>query len=387
MTDELNDPFDPLENPLAKPDVSVTAELFRHWRAPRYGRANPERMNNPVWEWLIRSELGAYSANKEFGGPSSCEAGPCWCFSRFGQSSTELPDHRVVLIAGEHEDFYDPDFVIYNDVVVKNPDGTLDIYGYPKEIFSPTDFHSATLVGNRIVLIGSLGYASDRIPGFTQVYVLDLATFALDAKSCTGSSPGWLHRHNASFLPDENAILVTGGLVHTGDQDRQLPENIDDWKLHLADWRWERQTRRQWKRWDLFREDKNMNALFAIRTAAYWKEWVDNNRRAIGDDPKFELQKELDKLKDDLGFEPDLDIVAKLYDPPVPHEKVPDREDEYNVRRIVVNGVTVRYAEDNWSVRITVEGDLPMSTTEALTSDLLRKLSALERKPYELVRL
>ena len=78
-------------------------------------------MNNPVWEWLVRCRVSAYWANEEFNGPSSFEAGPCWCFRRFGQSKTELPDGRVVLIGGEHEDSYDPDFYIYNDVVVRGP--------------------------------------------------------------------------------------------------------------------------------------------------------------------------------------------------------------------------------------------------------------------------
>ena len=45
--------------------------------------------------------------------------GPVWCFSRFGTSLTELPDGRFVQIGGEHEDFYDPDFCIYNDVTVQ----------------------------------------------------------------------------------------------------------------------------------------------------------------------------------------------------------------------------------------------------------------------------
>ena len=38
-----------------------------------------------------------------------------------GRSTVWLPDGRVVLIAGEHEDSYDPDFCIYNDVVVIQP--------------------------------------------------------------------------------------------------------------------------------------------------------------------------------------------------------------------------------------------------------------------------
>jgi hypothetical protein len=41
-----------------------------------------------------------------------------------------------------------------SDVVVHHPDGRIDIFGYPKAAFPPTDFHSARLVGNRIALIG-----------------------------------------------------------------------------------------------------------------------------------------------------------------------------------------------------------------------------------------
>jgi hypothetical protein len=89
------------------PGPEVTRELFLEWRSPRYGRSNPERMDNPVWEWLVRSRLSAFYANDDFKGPSPFDAGPGWCFKRFGQSKTTLPDGRIFLIAGEHEDgFY-----------------------------------------------------------------------------------------------------------------------------------------------------------------------------------------------------------------------------------------------------------------------------------------
>ena len=65
------------------------------------GDSNPQRMNNPVWEWLIRSRFNAFLASERMDGPDAMEAGPGWCFDRFGQSSTELPDGRVVLIGGE----------------------------------------------------------------------------------------------------------------------------------------------------------------------------------------------------------------------------------------------------------------------------------------------
>ncbi len=51
---------------------------------------------------------------------------PVWCFERYGQSITCLPDGRFVQIGGEHEDSYDRDFCIYNDVFVHRPDGTFE---------------------------------------------------------------------------------------------------------------------------------------------------------------------------------------------------------------------------------------------------------------------
>jgi len=394
MTDETDDEDDDIWDPAglenSKPDASVTAKLFKQWRSPRLGRSNPERMNNPVWEWLVRCRVNAYGANKWFEGPSSFDAGPCWCFRRFGQSKTKLPDGRVVLIGGEHEDYYDPDFFIYNDVVVKRPDEDIEIYGYPEEAFPPTDFHSATLTEERIIIIGCLGYQKQRRPGVTTVYSLDLRSFHISVLKCTGTPPGWLHRHAAAFVPEESAILITGGLIDTGDQDRPLVENIDDWKLHLSDRRWQRLTKRQWKRWDVRREDRRMNSLFEMSSAANWKKWIDNKWRPMPGsvfDPQIELEKEMGAFEEKHGFVPDLDLLAELYTPPVAHEKVAPDEKEFRVHRITVNGVTVRYNEDSNSIRVTVEGDLPTSTTDTIISDLLSKLSALERKPYEVIRL
>ena len=87
---------------------AVTPEIYAAWRAPRRGTANPERMDNPLWDWLIRTADNAWSATQRFGGPSAFDAGPSWCFDRFGHPAVRLADERVVFIAGEHEDHYDP---------------------------------------------------------------------------------------------------------------------------------------------------------------------------------------------------------------------------------------------------------------------------------------
>lgn len=70
---------------------------------------------------------------------------PTWVWPgyRFGGTETELRDGRRVFIAGEHEDYYDPDFCIYNDVIVEDKSGKERIFTYPPEVFPPTDGHVA----------------------------------------------------------------------------------------------------------------------------------------------------------------------------------------------------------------------------------------------------
>lgn len=48
------------------------------------------------------------------------------------------------------------------------------ILGYAPEAFPPTDFHSATLLEDRIILVGSLGYTINRQRGVTQILTLEL---------------------------------------------------------------------------------------------------------------------------------------------------------------------------------------------------------------------
>ena len=59
---------------------------------------------------------------------------------------------------------------------------------------------------------------------------------------------------------------------------------------------------------------------------------------------------------------PDLDLFVRLFKPSVTHEEIAESEDEYNVNRIKVEGVVVRYVEEMDSIQMTVEGDLPRKT-------------------------
>ena len=261
---------------------NITRELFEEQRRPRCGNANPERMNLEFWEWMIRGEdtldssseslvgklglmmrngvlksgYGPWRVRDRFDIPLNRDDGPIWTFDRMGRTETELPDGRLICVGGEHEDSYDPDFCIYNDVVVFTPDGTVEIYGYPRGAFPPIDFHTATLVGDLIVLIGGLRYPEDRIPGTCTVFALDTQTYRIEPIETTGDGPGWLFHHEAES--NQSGIRVRGGEFEIiKDGKRAHRQNVDEYWLDTVTWTWHRLTdHRAWREYTVTREDR-----------------------------------------------------------------------------------------------------------------------------------
>lgn len=334
---------------------------------PRFGTENPTRHDNPLWASLVHERINAWQVNTKFGYERVSGDAPTWCFDRFGMTETQLIDGRTLYISGEHEDYYDPDFYIYNDVVTVAPDGTVAIYGYPREVFPPTDFHSATLDGDRIWIVGSLGYPSGRAQGTTQVCRLDLRTFAIERFTTTGEPPGWIHQHAAELA--DGTLEVRGGVVEQGGQ---LHENIDDWALDLTTLVWTRRTRRDWQRFVLRRVDRKRSFMWEIRQMQ-WQ--VDH--------PEF--QGSIDyrgKMIEELGAAPDLAQLDALYrfDGAA---QLQQAEDEYNVFRIVVDGKVVRFTEEQHRITAVTEGRISDERLHALQQHVLTRLHALHVVPWD----
>jgi len=136
---------------------------------------------------------------------------PKWCNNRFGSSFHFLEDGTMIQIGGEHEDFYDPDFNIYNDVIKITPSGGVELFLYPKHIFPPTDFHSSTKFVNKIIIIGGLGYQKDRLTGQTNMFVLNLDDFSIKSLSSSGDKPGWIFEHTALLDEHNNSLYLMDG--------------------------------------------------------------------------------------------------------------------------------------------------------------------------------
>ena len=338
-------------------------------------------MESAFWAWCVRTRNSAYAANEEFDGPDSISAGPCWCFDRMGQAYLVLPDGRTVHIAGEHEDHYDPDFYIYNDVVIVDGEH-IRILGYPELVFTPTDFHTATLVDKEIFIIGNLGYVRDRIPGKTQVFRLDTVTWRLAPLKTIGTSPGWIHNHMAVISAKEDGIIVSGGKVYYGER---ILENLADYRLSFQTLAWTKIADREWERWILERKDGEANRLWEIRSAAWHRE--------LGVSVEEHLRETLTELPNDAVSElvpkatdEQIAQIASLYKSPFADALAISDVEHYGRYTLDVQGTTVRFDEDMYNIIVTVEGQLSSNVANDILVRLQERLTKLENAAYTVTR-
>lgn len=221
-----------------KKSIQVSKDDYLKDKSRIFGESNPQICNKIFWYEMTRCAGNAWLARSQFNDTDSYNK-PVWCYERFGKSITHIGQGEFIEIAGEHEDYYDPDFCIYNEVFHHKGDGNFTIYQYPKDIFPPTDFHTATLVENYIYIIGCLGYMNDRINGSTPVYRLNIKTFTMEKITTFGECPGWIFKHTV-FLKDQSVIRIQGGEIFETEGDNHVYRfNKDDFELNLESFVWD----------------------------------------------------------------------------------------------------------------------------------------------------
>lgn len=239
----------------------------------RYGRTNPEKVDDAYYKFMIAtgkeaSEVGKSRLTdlmtsgqikdfkKDFeeltsevrAGKLSSEAAagffnyltngkPKWCNNRFGSSYHFLKDGTMIQIGGEHEDYYEPEFNIYNDVIRIKPNGAADLFLYPEDIFPPSDFHSSTKLGNQIIIIGGLGYQKDRVESRTNMHVLNLDDFSIEFMPSSGDNPGWIFEHITLLDEQNNCLYLMHGKKWTHGK---IVENKVIYSFDLTTKRWRR---------------------------------------------------------------------------------------------------------------------------------------------------
>lgn len=218
-----------IRDQMAQPssDPPISREEYLHSSRLFLGNSNPQDITDRFKLDMIWSGCDAYSARDYWDDPPSYSPrDPAWCNSRFGQTTTCLSDGRMVLIGGEHDDWYDSEFKIYNDVIVIDPEGNTRVYGYPEDVFPPTDFHAAVAFENGIYIIGSLGYTRHRLSTWCPVFRLDLASYAIEEVKTYGDDPGRIHRFTIQEV-SPGIFEIWGGQVIQ----RMIPYKLNDWTV------------------------------------------------------------------------------------------------------------------------------------------------------------
>jgi hypothetical protein len=299
-----------------------------------------------------------------------------WCFDRFGYSKTRLADGRTIYIGGEHEDFYDPDFCIFNDVTVIDQAGSISIFGYPEADFPPIDFHSSTLVGDAIFILGCLGHQATRNVGHTPVYKLSLDTYRIDAISTTGECPGWLSRHKARLGKDGSTIIVRGGEIWLG-SDQPMTPNIDLWSFDTRAASWTRLTSHDWQMWSIKRVDgRNIDGLKDARNLVF--------KQGLSKDDRSSVAASSDEKMRNL----DADALERLYrvvgidDPLSPMDSRSPYQSSFTQ---IVDGLTVRIKEGLFDVSFIVEGRLTAARLGQYQATTLSLLERIAKVPFKIV--
>ena len=360
--------------------MELTRDIFESQSQRSFGAANPERMHVPFWEWMTRrseesrlrdcddepapSEIGhsPYQLREHFGVDAPW---PVWNFDRMGATRTPHPDGRVICIGGEHEDFYDPDFCIYNDVVILNLDGGVEIYGYPEEVFPPTDFHTATLVGDRVMVIGRIGYQGERYPGTTPVMALDLTTYRFEELPSTGEPPGWIFRHEAELTGD--TITIRGGEVQVEKNGVvEIRRNFDDFAYDIATGDWSKLTSRGWRQFEISDAGgRSIMPNFRGLNTADFEPW---KREPWGEG---------------IG---DLFVYVRpeaLF--PMHFEYEPIDCGEFSLKqRISVAGVPVLISMEGSGIEVVIEGEMDQALATALVEDIKASVEADTGRPFVL---
>ena len=356
--------------------MQMTREIFEAQQQRRFGTSNPERMSLEFWEWMVKTLKEASArdwSDREdtpdhmphqlrvlFGQEGDYSKGPVWNFDRMGATRTPHPDGRMICIAGEHEDHYDPDFCIYNDVIVIDLDGSVAIYGYPKDVFPPTDFHSASLLGDRIIVVGRLGYQGERHPGTTPVFALDLASYQIQELPSHGGMPGWIFKHEAVVGPE--GITINGGeICEEVEGQTRIRRNFDDFLYDVPSGQWKRLTDRKWRQF----------SICNLENKSFMKGEPFTGGCSMDAEPWRGERPEVTDFSDTFIFVKSEALFPRSFE----YESIYS-EDYSPEERFTVDGIDISIKFASSAIEIMIEGDMDEAKANALIQDIKGSVEA-----------
>lgn len=185
-------------------------------------------------------------------------------------------------------------------------------------------------------LVGGLGGQEDQSCKLI-IYPQSAHYAQLGTKAASSDKSARLYDHSAKLNGDLPRIAYTGGQV-THHPTKMTVENLATWEFDLDTKPWSAIATKPFKRWLLVREDDSYHELWGIAQVARSSRSSDQDKFA----EKYRVELE------ERGHVVDPNLFYSRFSAPIPHGVVEleSDSDEFNVHRILVDGVVVRYVED-----------------------------------------
>ena len=280
-----------------------------------------ELNKNEVFHWLIKSniiwvhELQEYLHNQKFDLKE-----PFWvaAHNRLGSSHVSIFNKYidVIDIGGntaahdwkwyDYNDYYNPDFKIYNDVCIK-ADGLkkIELWSYPEEQFPPVYNHDTVYDKNMnlVYITGGLGLGERQRKNITEIYQLNLETKDIEHVDTLGESPPCLHNHHTKMWNYDLIEMRDGNILKNG----KAIKNLYVWYFNLKTKTWLKQKQEIYQHWLITSSDSD--ELF-----------LDISKEILKmEDEIFYSSEFIEEHKQDIfkyyGYVPDYQTYLNLYRP------------------------------------------------------------------------
>ncbi len=325
----------------------------------------PSLNHEAIFQWRMKEDFSPYHIRQHLEKLGYTIEQPIWTFlSRMGQSKTLLPDETKVFIGGEYEDFYDPDFRVYNDIVIQKPDGEIQLWNYSLEQFPATDFHVAHYDKNShsIFLIGNLGYPETRKEGITQVLKVNLKTMNIEQLACFGKMPSWLNHHEMKVINDDELEFKNGYLI----KEKKYLRNLYTWRLSLRTLEWTFPEQTLFDHWTLKSVHLYGFPFHECHSLLWDEEYCENE--------KFEQTKL--EITEHYGKLPNYQIYPQLF---IPFENAQISHDDGEYRKHICSshGFNFTFFEDDDLVEVIFPDVIPEDFQQKVIDDLKMKLEKI----------
>lgn len=269
----------------------------------------------------------------------------------------------------DYNDYYNPDFKIYNDVTIRHFDSKYELWNYPEEQFPPVYAHDTVHDKNIdfVYITGGLGSGDRQRKNITEIYQLNLETKDIEHIEALGDSPPCLHNHHTKMWNDDLIEMRDGDILKNG----KAIKNLYVWYFNLKTKTWLKKDQEIYQHWLI--TSSNSDGLFLDISKEILK---------MEDEKNYSVEL-IEERKQDIfkfyGYIPDYKIYLNLYRPvkEMYFSEVTGYIDRYSSYVCILNGQVYHCFEGYNRIEVAFQSSASNEFQKFIINDLKVKLKKM----------